>query len=239
MNKGLKKIIKASCIFIVFAVLTVTLFIFASADELTYANEATLTVKKGGFNVESKKGSFDELMTYINELSAQSAANATYTVTLNSDATVENYYELSNFPPTAKLVIDLDGYTVLAEKAGTVIQMRSSYDLEIDGADKNGKRGKWITTASVPTVVYIRAEGDNYTTDDAVAKISNLDIVATNMSSAGHSVINMLNGTCYLDGVNISYTGEDFSASAAVEQECFIKASKGNLFVRLVPVKKT
>ena len=209
----------------VFAIAFALILSISASQTKAYGSEVTLTTVRDGKSTVSS-GKFDTLMSAINNLTVEQTANAEFYLILNSDVSTSKFWELRKMSKTAKLSIDLNGYTLTATQ-GNVIQMRSSYVLNIDGADEKGNRGKWVSLGSAASPFYIRAQGDP--TSDATANITNLDIVVKNLSNALQPALHIQNGTTNMTGVKIIYTGENLPLDADTSARNLIKLIHGTL----------
>ena len=101
--------------------------------------EVTLTVTKNG-ETTVRHGSFDGFMTELDNATTGENENAIITIDVNKDFKVggKGYWEFRNMSPTVTLNFNLNGHTVTAT-AGNVIQVRTGYKLNVNGADENGK----------------------------------------------------------------------------------------------------
>ena len=135
---------KIAIIICAVALIFTAVICIGASDSRAFANEVTLTIVRNRSTTVSS-GTFNSIMTAINSLSTEQTANAEFSIVFNSNASATKYWELRNMSATAKINIDLNGYTLTATN-GNVIQMRSSYTLNIDGSDENGNVGKWVST---------------------------------------------------------------------------------------------
>ena len=180
--------------------------------------EVTVTIVKNGVTT-TKSCSFD---AFMDELDAQETAlseNAVYTVVMNKSFEIggDGYWELKNISPTATLNIDLNGHSVTATK-GNVIQVRSEYTLNMDGADDNGNVGTWRAVGGSASMFYMRFGAG----DGARANIENINIVCTNLSNTDQPVLHLASGITTMKNVTVTYTGADFPSNGTIVDKCII-----------------
>jgi len=180
--------------------------------------EVTVTIVKNGVTT-TKDCSFDAFMDELDSAETALSENTIYTVVMNRSFTVggKGYWDLSNMSPSATLNIDLNGHTVTSSK-GNVIQVRSEYTLNIDGADDNGNIGTWLAIGNSASMFYMRfGVGDG-----ARANVENINIVSTNLASATQPVIHLQSGLTTMKNVSITYTGADFPRGGTIEDKYLI-----------------
>ena len=180
--------------------------------------EVTVTIVKNGVTT-TKSCSFD---AFMDELDAQETAlseNTTYTVVMNKSFSVggKGYWELGKMSSTATLNIDLNGHTVTSSN-GNVIQVRSEYTLNMDGADEKGNIGTWRAIGKSASMFYMRFGAG----DGARANIENINIVCTNLSNTDQPILHLASGITTMKNVNITYTGADFPSNGTIEDKCII-----------------
>ena len=210
------------CLMLVALVLS-TVFAVNAVDASTYStDEATMTVTKNG-ETTTKHGSFDALMTELNGATTAETENAVITIDVNKDFKVggDGYWELRTMSPTVTLNVNLNGHTVTADK-GNVIQVRTGYKLNINGADENGNAGTWIAAGNGASMCFVR---------DVQTKVSieNINIVSTNLSSAGQPVLHFMIGDVTMKNVRVTYTGTNFPSNGTIEEKNIIKQGPGKL----------
>ncbi len=186
--------------------------------ELGSLEEVTVTIVKNGVTT-TKHCSFDEFMNELDKQETALSENTTYNVVMNKSFTVggQGYWELRNMSPTATLNIDLNGHTVTASR-GNVIQVRTPYTLNMDGADDEGNIGTWRAIGGGASMFYMQMSAG----DDARANIENINIICTNLSSETQPVLHLASGVTTMKNVSITYTGTDFPANGVVEDKYFI-----------------
>lgn len=206
------------------SVLLVFSAVFASnAADAASVEEITVTITKNGVTT-TKSCSFDSFMLEIDEQETALSENAVYDIVVNKDFQVggRGYWEFRNVSPTAIFNLDLNGHTVTATK-GNVFQIRTGYDLNIDGADDSGNVGTWKATGAGASPFFMRdiAGGE--------VKVNNLNIVSTNLSQSAQPVVHILIGDVYMTNVNITYTGANFPSSGTIEDKSIVKIGNGTL----------
>ena len=186
--------------------------------ELGNLEEVTVTIVKNGVTT-TKNCSFDAFMLELDNQETALSENAVYTVVMNKSFTVggKGWWELKKMSPTATLNIDLNGHTVTAG-AGNVIQVRTAYTLNMDGADDDGNVGTWRAIGGSASMFYMQmSAGEN-----ARAKIENINIICTNLSSTTQPILHLASGITTMKNVNITYTGTDFPSNGTIEDKCII-----------------
>ena len=186
--------------------------------ELGKLEEVTVTIVKNGVTT-TKSCSFDEFMQELDNQETALSENTTYNVVMNKSFTVggKGWWELRNMSPTAILNIDLNGHTVTAS-AGNVIQVRTAYTLNMDGADDNGNIGTWRAVGGAASMFYMQLTAGA----DARANIENINIVSTNLSTTEQPVLHLASGITTMKNVNVTYTGTDFPTNGTIEDKYLI-----------------
>ena len=186
--------------------------------ELGSLEEVTVTIVKNGVTT-TKECSFDSFMQELDKQETALSENTTYNVVMNKSFTVggQGYWELRNMSPTATLNIDLNGHIVTASR-GNVIQVRTPYTLNMDGADDAGNIGTWIAIGGGASMFYMQMSAG----EDARANIENINIVCTNLSSETQPILHLASGITTMKNVNITYTGVDFPSNGVIEDKYFI-----------------
>ena len=183
-----------------------------------HVEEATVTVEKDGV-VTSKNGSFDAILTELDNAETSENENAIITININKDFQVggKGYWELKNMSPTVTLNVDLNGHTVTAN-SGNVIQVRTPYTLNIDGADDSGNIGTWCAVGGSASMFYMQMSAGA----DARANVENINIVCTNLSKADQPALHLASGITTMKNVNLTYTGTDLPVSATIGDKYLI-----------------
>ena len=186
--------------------------------ELGTLEEVTVTTVKNGVTT-TKNCSFDAFMHELDTQATSLSENTTYNVVMNKSFTVggQGWWELRNMSPTATLNVDLNGHTVTSS-SGNVIQLRTPYTLNIDGADDSGKIGTWRAIGNAASMFYMQMSAGA----DARANIENINIVCTNLSSATQPVLHLASGITTMKNVTITYTGADFPQNGTIEDKYLI-----------------
>lgn len=180
--------------------------------------EVTVITEKNGSST-TKSCSFDSFMLELDNQETSLSENTSYTVIVNKDFTVggKKWWELKQMSPTATLNIDLNGHTVTSP-SGNVVQVRTAYTLNIDGADENGNVGTWRAIGQSASMFYMqKSAGAN-----ARANIENLNIVCTNLSQTSQPVLHLQSGTTVMKNVRVTYTGADFPTNGTIEDKSII-----------------
>jgi len=213
------------CLMIVIFVFSVVFAVNAADTATATVEEVTMTTTKNGVTT-TRSGSFDSFMLELDNQETSESENATYSFVVNKDFQIggKGWWEFRKMSSTATFNLDLNGHTVTA-KSGNVIQVRTGYKVNIDGADENGKIGTWIANGNAASMFFVRD------TASAVVRAKNLNIVSTNLSQSGQPVLHLLIGDTYLNNVRITYTGEKFPSSGTVEKKSIIKIGNGNLYL--------
>ena len=94
-------------------------------------------------------------MTELDNAPTSENENAIITIDVNKDFSVggPGYWGFKNMSPTVTFNFNLNGHTVTANQ-GNVIQVRTGYKLNVNGADDNGKAGTWIATGGGASMYY-------------------------------------------------------------------------------------
>ena len=215
MKKTAKKLIllAITVLLCIIAVITVTAIEEASVEE------ATLTTVKGG-QTTTYSGNFSDIMDTLNAQESSASDGAVYTIVVNKNLALTDFWEMKNFNKTAVLNIDLNGHNVSSTR-GNAIQIRTGYTLNIDGADENGNLATWTSTAGSGSMFYIAnnnaSSGINNT--KAVLTVSNLNIESTTLGSSTSHLITLFRGTSTFNNVHVKYTGKNFPSSTAVTDD--------------------
>ena len=210
------------CLMLVVLVLS-TVFAVNAVDTSTYSTEqVTLTVTKNG-QTTTRHGSFDALMTELDNATTAENENAIITIDVNKDFTVggKGYWEFRSMSPTVTFNFNLNGHTVTAS-AGNVIQVRTGYKLNVDGADNNGKAGTWIATGGGASMFFVRDVKTEVTAE-------NLNIVCTNLSTSDQPVLHFMIGDVSMKNVKVTYTGTNFPQNGTIVEKNIIKQGPGKL----------
>lgn len=186
--------------------------------QLGKLEEVTVTIVKNGVTT-TKNCSFDAFMDELDNQATALSENTTYSVLMNKSFTVggKGWWELRNMSPTATLNIDLNGYTVTST-SGNVVQVRTPYTLNMDGADDSGNVGTWRAIGNAASMFYMQLSAGA----DARANIENINIVCTNLSTVEQPVLHLASGITTMKNVNVTYTGADFPQSGKIEDKCII-----------------
>ena len=210
------------CLMLVALVLS-TVFAVNAVDASTYSTEeVTMTVTKNG-ETTVRHGSFDAFMTELDSATTAENENAVITIDVNKDFQVggKGYWEFRNMSPTVTFNLNLNGHTVTAN-VGNVIQVRTGYKLNVNGADANGKAGTWIATGSGASMFFVR----DVKTE---VKAENLNIVCTNLSKDDQPVLHFMIGDVYMKNVRVTYTGTNFPSNGNIVDKNIIKQGAGKL----------
>ena len=210
------------CLMLVVLVLS-AVFAVNAVDTSTYSTEeVTMTVTKNG-ETTVRHGSFDGFMSELDSATTEENENSIITIDVNKDFTVggKGYWEFRNMSPTVTFNFNLNGHTVTA-KVGNVIQVRTGYKLNVNGADANGKAGTWKAIGSGASMFFVR---DVQTEVNA----ENLNIVSTNLSKDDQPVLHFMIGDVYMKNVSVTYTGTDFPSNGTIVEKNIIKQGPGKL----------
>ena len=185
---------------------------------LEKVEEVTVTIVKDGVTT-TKQGNFDAIMSELDSAATSESENAVITIDVNKDFTVggKGWWELKSMSPTATLNFNLNGHTVTSN-SGNVIQNRTAYTLNVDGADDNGNIGTWISIGGGASPFYMQVNAG----DNARANIQNINIVSTNLSTATQPVVHLQCGITTMKNVKITYTGTDFPTNGTIENKYLI-----------------
>ena len=215
---------KSFLICLILVVLVLCTVVAASAvGASTYStDEVTMTVTKNGATT-TKHGSFDACMTELDNATTAENENAIITIDVNRDFNVggKGWWEFRNFSPTVTFNLNLNGHTVTAS-AGNVIQVRTGYKLNINGADKNGKAGTWIATGGGASMFFVR----DVKTE---VRAENLNIISTNLSTSDQPVLHFMIGDVFMKNVRVTYTGTSFPSNGTIVEKNLIKLGSGKL----------
>ena len=156
MNIKLKSFLV--CLMFVILVFATVLAVNAADASTDSTEQVTMTVTKNG-QTTTKQGSFDAIMSELDSASTETNENAVITIDVNKDFTVggKGYWEFRNMSPTVTFNLNLNGHTVTAT-SGNVIQVRTGYKLNIDGADEKGNAGTWIATGGGASMFFVRED---------------------------------------------------------------------------------
>ena len=181
--------------------------------------EVTLTVTKNG-ETTVRHGSFDGFMTELDNATTAENENAIITIDVNKDFKVggKGYWEFRNMSPTVTFNFNLNGHTVTAT-VGNVIQVRTGYKLNVNGADENGKAGTWIATGGGASMFFVRDV-------QTVVRAENLNIVCTNLSTSDQPVLHFMIGDVFMKNVRVTYTGTNFPQGGTIVEKNIIKQGK-------------
>lgn len=178
--------------------------------------EATLAVNPYGGEPSFKTGTFQDMYTQFTKKPTVPTEN---TIVLNKDSaytTFASHTVNSNF----SLKIDLNGKNLLVSQSGNIFQIVGNYNLELDGADKDGNVGLIKSTGTAGALFYPRA--NNGLNDNTVIYAHDVNLLYTNMSDgysnnaqySNQPMGNIPAGTVTYEKIKITYTGEDATAVA-------------------------
>ena len=176
--------------------------------------EATLAVNPYGGEPSFKTGTFQDMYTQFTKKPTVPTEN---TIVLNKDsayATFASHTVNSNF----SLKIDLNGKNLHVSQSGNIFQIVGNYNLELDGADKDGNVGLIKSTGTAGALFYPRA--NNGLNDNTVIYAHDVNLLYTNMSDgysnnaqySNQPMGNIPAGTVTYEKIKITYTGEDATA---------------------------
>ncbi len=210
------------CLALIVFVFSIVIAVNA-VDASTYSTEeVTMTVTKNG-ETDTRHGSFDEFMAELDSATTAENENAVITIDVNKDFQVggKGYWEFRNMSPTVTLNLNLNGHTVTAN-SGNVIQVRTGYKLNIDGADESGKSGTWIATGNGASMFFVRDV-------QTEVNVENLNIVSTNLSTADQPILHFMIGDVFMKNVRVTYTGTSFPQGGTIVEKNIIKLGSGKL----------
>lgn len=173
--------------------------------------EATLCVNPYGSKPTFTTGDYNTL--HVSLGTVKPTVKTEYTLVLNKDAlysTAKSFSVNSN----AVIKIYLEGHTLNVTVNANIYQFTGSPTIIIDGSDKNGTVGKIHSTGLAGAIFYPQNNGTN---NDAVMKLSNVEITYTNMAQGYASeskypnqpMANLPAGDITFENVKVTYTGAD------------------------------
>ena len=189
--------------------------------------EATLSIAPAGGAMTFFSGTYQEMHSKLSSsVKAQTATDASYTITLLKDSSYTKCMEFAMNTALAegsvsRVTVDLNGYTLKADGVTNNLYTikgttTSTLIMTIDGANSVGKRGKLICNGLAGALFFTRANDSLNVNTVATAK--NIELVYTNMAQGygnespypNQPMMHLPAGKAvYLTNLKMTYTGED------------------------------